>query len=146
MSKKISKPWDEFESDVAEMFGGEVVRGSGRADQHKGDVITPRFLVECKSSGKPTYYVKDELVHKIAMEALNRQRDWLFCVRVAGTDWCLFSPLIAPTLFESYPAQYAGKSVAVKKGGMESMVTFESGRRALMLTMEHAKEVLLDGE
>ena len=138
------KPWEDFEEYVAKSIGGSRVRGSGNSDQHKGDVISARFLAECKQTGGGSYRISDALVRKIAIESLCRSRDWMFCARVASGDWCMLPMVALPETFDvgALPMREVGKTCAVDKSTVECEVLFASGRRAVLLSFGHAMEVL----
>lgn len=138
------KEWERFEEHVAELIGGERVRGSGASDQHKGDVMSDKFLVECKQTDLRSYRVHDGRVKKIALEAMSRNRDWLFCVRTPYGDWCMVPMILVPDGFpmSEYEQREVGRTAEIGKGTDECIVSFGSGRRVLLLELEHAVEVL----
>lgn len=140
---KKKNHWDIFEEDVAVYFDGKVVRGSGRAPQHKGDVICDKFLIECKSTLKDRYSVTDGLLHKIALESIGKTRDWLFCVRTALGDWCIM-PMVALGDFNSFDYEQKTVRNTINVGGAfkEGIILFNSGRRVMMLEMKNARKVL----
>lgn len=56
---------------VAKVVGGKVVAGSGARDTYPGDVIHPKFLIECKTHTKqvPDVVFFADVWRKIAAEA-----------------------------------------------------------------------------
>ena len=61
----------EQESRVAKTLGGKVVANSGATKFNKGDVITERFLIECKTSTeeRTSFSIKKDWLEKNKKEA-----------------------------------------------------------------------------
>lgn len=57
---------------VANFLDGTVVRNSGATTLHKGDVVTDKVLVECKTSTKPKkqFTIKKEWLDKNRAESM----------------------------------------------------------------------------
>lgn len=62
--------WKKQEEKDAKSFGGRLTGGSGNRWNRKGDIKTPRFLVESKSTGRSSYALTLKTWKKIYNEAL----------------------------------------------------------------------------
>lgn len=60
---------DEHEDRVAKKMGGKKQPASGAMLLHKGDVLSGRYLVEAKTSGKKSIRVSQSWLEKISDEA-----------------------------------------------------------------------------
>lgn len=60
--------WEKAEQRVAKLFGGKLVRGSGRGT-HKGDVVTDNYLIEVKETAKQHYTLSFNTLLKLVEEA-----------------------------------------------------------------------------
>ena len=60
---------------TAQDFGGLTTPGSGNQWHSKGDVKTPNYLIECKTTSKDSYSLKSATWSKIATEALLEGKD-----------------------------------------------------------------------
>jgi hypothetical protein len=78
------------ESVTASALGGEVQRGSGATERHKGDVKTPVLLVENKTrlpdakDGAKSLTVKGTWLEKITREAVAIGRDPALAFEIPG--------------------------------------------------------------
>ncbi len=81
---------NKHEKEIAEALDGQVRIASGALWTMKGDVITPKFLVECKATQKKYYILKRVILEKIEKEGLKGGRIPLLAVRVDNTDYILF--------------------------------------------------------
>lgn len=66
-------------------LGGKRQPGSGAFWTAKGDVSTPRYLVECKLTDKASYSLKEDLLRKIAKEAAVVGKEPVFQIEFQGT-------------------------------------------------------------
>lgn len=59
----------EHENEVAGSFGGRVQEGSGNNENYPGDVVTDRFLIECKKTDHQSKIIRLSELEKISKEA-----------------------------------------------------------------------------
>jgi hypothetical protein len=76
------------EKEAAAKFGGRPQIASGALRHAKGDVKTPRYLIEDKVTDKKSYTLTKALWQKIKIEAFNRQRIPMFRTTIQGTVLC----------------------------------------------------------
>jgi len=64
------RSWKLYEQRLAHLLGGQRVRGSG-CGYRKGDVwVGKDWMVECKTTSKPTYTLTTRVLDKLAQESL----------------------------------------------------------------------------
>lgn len=73
------------EARAARDFGGRTQPASGSQWHSKGDVRTPKWLIECKTTTKNSYSLKAETWRKIETEAMLDGRDAL--MEIEFIDW-----------------------------------------------------------
>lgn len=66
--------WRKFEERVAKDFGGKLQPGSGRFHGSREDVITPNFLIQCKSSKDSTIRIEFDDINNLIGHAIQVQR------------------------------------------------------------------------
>ena len=76
----LTKRVKHQERTVAVDLGGRRQPGSGSAWYAKGDVKTPKYLVECKQTEKKSYSLQLETIRKIEGEAAMAGREALLQV------------------------------------------------------------------
>lgn len=74
--------WEEWEREVAERTGGDLVKASGRLDYAKGDVKTGGFLIDAKDTETDGYPVTADFWGKLASWARNEGREPCIAVRI----------------------------------------------------------------
>lgn len=62
--------WRKQEEKDAKSFGGKLTGGSGNRWNRKGDIKTPKFLIENKLTAKSSYAISLKTWEKIYNEAL----------------------------------------------------------------------------
>jgi hypothetical protein len=62
------------EAKAASDYGGKTRPGSGNQWHSKGDVITPDYLIECKTTTKSSYSLKCQDLLKIWKEAISESK------------------------------------------------------------------------
>lgn len=100
------------EKSVATDFSGKVVIASGALWGSKGDVITDLFLIECKTTGKPSYSLNCEKTWmKIHREASIQGLLPLMVISANGKAYVVSDNTFLPDYFESYAGkiEYAFK-------------------------------------
>ncbi len=75
----MSKPWQEFENDICELFPDtHKTAGSGNKTE-KGDIVSRGerfdFLIEAKATSAKSFSVSEKLLAKVEGEALDRDAD-----------------------------------------------------------------------
>lgn len=70
---------------------GRVQLGSGSKSFHKGDVLSDKFLVECKTTDKASMSVKLEWLVKILEEATDKGRIAALQIDIGGRSYWLFN-------------------------------------------------------
>ena len=77
---------DRQEQATAKRLGGEVQRGSGATERHKGDVKTADLLVENKTTEAASIRVEGKWLAKITGEARNAGRTPALEIEIRGID------------------------------------------------------------
>lgn len=65
------------EKEVAKKLNGKLVSGSGCGNFNSGDVVTDKFLIECKTVTKEqtSFSVKEAWLHKIKEQAFEEGKE-----------------------------------------------------------------------
>ena len=89
---------------MAREVGGSRVPFSGSAPHAKGDAVSDRVVVECKTTSKKSYAVSTETWRKVRAEARKTGKEPVMqleleniggsAVRVAVIDWNFFLELL----------------------------------------------------
>lgn len=66
--------WKQNEKVLAKYLGGKRQPFSGARWTEKGDIETPDFLIEVKTTAKESYALKLSVLKKIELEALHRYK------------------------------------------------------------------------
>ena len=79
------------EASVAQDFSGaRVMPGSGNTWHSKGDVKSPRYLVECKTTENKSYSIKAEELSKLVLQAVLARRIPVMQVELGnGSKWAV---------------------------------------------------------
>ena len=77
------KHWERFEADVADALGGFRTPGSGNG-WAKGDIKTPKYLIECKETSLETMTFQINWLNKIWLEARKEKRIPVLGVELAN--------------------------------------------------------------
>lgn len=85
------KGWEKQEKDTAKRHGGTRNAGSGNHWTRKGDVRTPKKLIEAKWTGNRQITLKADDLEKIYVEALSEGREPVMIITVGGRNWVLQS-------------------------------------------------------
>lgn len=72
------------EARAAKDYGGSITPGSGNQWHSKGDVITPEFLIECKTTQYTSYNLTSYTWRKIREEAVLINRTPAMEIEVDG--------------------------------------------------------------
>lgn len=90
--EKVRKRSQRQEKRVASETGGSVQPGSGAFGGHRGDVKTPDFLIEAKTTGKYSYRVTCKLLSDTMKKALHSGREpalWITFENGQDKDWVM---------------------------------------------------------
>ncbi len=85
---------DEHEDRVAKRTKGTKQKASGAKLLHKGDVLSGRYLVEAKTSGKKSIRVNQSWLEKISNEAMQTKKIPVLALGFPNMpvpidrDWC----------------------------------------------------------
>jgi hypothetical protein len=77
---------DRQESASAVRYGGEVQRGSGATERHKGDVKTTDLLLENKTTQAGSIRIEGKWLTKITKEARNEGRVPAVEIEIRGIE------------------------------------------------------------
>lgn len=80
--RRRSEPWEDWEADVSVRLDGRRVAASGATDYAKGDVVTDRYLIDCKYT-EGTYRLDSTMWGKISSWGRNEGLDPIVAVRSA---------------------------------------------------------------
>lgn len=75
------------EKRVAKKVDGRTTVASGAVPFDKGDVSSESFLIECKTTDKKSYSLKNEIFEKIAREAVNVGKIPLMAIEINGAEY-----------------------------------------------------------
>lgn len=94
------------EKEVASALGGRVRPNSGATLYAKGDVLTPLFLVEAKTTERKSFSLTQDLLKKIESEAFAEGKDPLMIVRFEKMedipqDWAVLPLRVLRSLLQS---------------------------------------------
>lgn len=78
--RKHNESWEEWELEVADRLSGHRVAASGATDYAKGDVVTKRYLIDCKYT-EGTYRLDSVMWGKISSWARNEGLDPVVAVK-----------------------------------------------------------------
>lgn len=86
--KRFSQEQEEY---VAAVYNGKVTKNSGATDMQKGDVVTPRYLIEAKYTGEPgkpakSISIKLKDLEKICDEAWAETKDPMMCLMIHNPE------------------------------------------------------------
>ena len=80
----MKERWQRQEQHIAKSLNGRVQPASGAGRNHKGDVRTSQFLVECKATDKDSISLKKAWIQKISKQACSIARDPLIHLDING--------------------------------------------------------------
>jgi len=60
---------------------------SGRISGAKGDIVTPKFLIECKFTDGKQYILKKDILRKISVEALQAGKSPALSLDIDGDKY-----------------------------------------------------------
>lgn len=72
------------EKAVSIKFAGRKTIMSGALKFDKGDVETPRYLIECKTTEKNSFILKKAVLEKIRIEAIKKNKYPLLSIEFQG--------------------------------------------------------------
>ena len=143
--------WALWENEAASRLGGRVVPSSGSTDYFKGDVVTDRWLADCKYTENDTYTLSLPMWNKVSLWARNSNKLPLICVRIAtGTDFVVlreidYSSLSIDKDYSSVDARHDARSKAI--GHHFSSGVFGLGNERLVcMPFEKFEKIIMDGK
>lgn len=74
---------------MAKVLKGKTTPASGSIRGFKGDVFTDKYLVECKYTDKKQFTLKLDVLEKIEMEALLKNKIPLLAVEIKGKNYII---------------------------------------------------------
>jgi len=74
------------EKKTAREFGGRRTQGSGNKWHDKGDVKTPKFLIECKTTDAASYRLDKATIQKIQIEAAMAGKEPVLRIDIQGLE------------------------------------------------------------
>lgn len=107
------------EASVAqELSGARVMPGSGNTWHSKGDVKSPRYLVECKTTENKSYSLKVEELSKLVLQATLARRLPVMQVELGnGSKWAVIEWDLFLEAFGDESGSNASAERRVENGG-----------------------------
>lgn len=90
MDRRIKASRDQ-EKRLAREMGGRVTPGSGNGWITKNDVKTEKWSLECKTTTKLSYSLKDSELRLAERQALLEDREMAFVIDMQGRTWVVLS-------------------------------------------------------
>lgn len=85
----MKQPWEKQESRLANLLGGERNAGSGNGWSRKGDVRSPKFLVEAKITSKKSFSIKVDVLRQLEHNAAIENRTPVLAIEMGGHRYVL---------------------------------------------------------
>lgn len=85
MHDKVTKQ----EEQSAAMVGGKRHAGSGASRHCKSDASSEIWQIECKQTEKESMSIKLDWLKKIQIEASNKQKWAMMCIKIQDEDWVM---------------------------------------------------------
>lgn len=122
--------WQRFEEYIAELFDGKRQKGSGNGEIAKGDVLTEKFLFECKWTQEESYRLHENTWKKIIEEAMLKDKIPVFTSCAKNGIYFVISPVdLDNTYIDKYNHSIRNKSYKLTDdlAVSHSLYCFENG-------------------
>lgn len=138
------KAWEQFETEIAEIFHGVRQAGSGNSclAPKKGDIKSKLYLIECKYTEKPVYVLTAKTWEKIVGEALCSLKIPLFTAQNKTTRWFVGMEVDFPS-FEYERVIVSPHNIKLGNEGSFLVKDFKTDTGIYNLVCRSEKNVLL---